>query len=484
LLQFGHEGGLRYLETSGNVDRPVYTFECEESYDGTVRLGMLPCGRYADWATNRRPRVGYEDPDIVLCFASEKDKVGKPILGVEFNDAIEAGNNAWQRVPRIVQAAERHVPFIYVIPTCDAEIKDGELRSIRHPNVIIQLAQLILMARYRTLSLTLFVEGAWHMAGLSKGLVSPQTTRVEGEKELAQLASALMIAAASKKSAFKVSSHMHTLFVRAMKVMLSQIRHFLSQDFTILEDNPAFTDVDAAIQTWWNMLADNADLPKEYRFYDWSSAQILGKCIPFKKITSTQSTYERVVNPALSCPAETRRGMRFASEWRINTSTYAKGSILDHIKSNNLCRSIPLSYKRGANEIAFIFNSRGFERILGGAYPSLEPEVVSHLQSSDGPILFLPIAGYVMDTGGPAFSRPDKGLVGLMRAVFASTGPFKTRIALLYSPLVPKDWKEQLLEAKEEDKTNYSTLTNNLWRELVRFATCVIVDISGSGLVL
>jgi hypothetical protein len=88
-----------------------------------------------------------------------------------------------------------------------------------------------------------------------------------------------------------------------------------------------------------------------------------------------------------------------------------------------------------------------------------------------------------MDTGGPSFSRPDKGLVGLMQIIFGRK-PFTSRIILLYSPLIPRNWKSQILEAKKEDSYSKSSQTNNLWREIVRFATAVIVDKYGSGLLI
>ena len=102
------------------------------------------------------------------------------------------------------------------------------------------------------------------------------------------------------------------------------------------------------------------------------------------------------------------------------------------------------SYKKGANEIAVLFDPTRFASLLKAAYPSLEKEVLNHLLGSEEPILFLPIAGYVMDTGGPSFSRPDKGLVGLMRTVFGKKHIFSRRIVLLYNQLVSDNWKNQI----------------------------------------
>jgi hypothetical protein len=451
LIEFGAKFGLKFDKLVGHIDRPIYLFEYED-----LKIGLLPCGRYKDWKRDRRPYIGYEDPDIILCHVLEPNKVGKPILGIEFNDAIEAGNNAWQRVPRIVQAAEKGIPFIYSIPICDAEVKDGKIKSFRHPNVIIQIAQLILMAENNALSLTTYTESPWYESASNKGIVCPNVLQTEGEKNLAQIAGALIIESSKGKLKFNPLSAsdegellLRKAFGKIMENMLYHISYFISRDFSLLDGHPIFerANFSEVIEIWWRKLLGKDQIPPRYRFYEWEVKNFVNFSLPFKKATSTNSIYKNQINPVMS-----RLGA-----W---------------------------SYKKGANEIAVLFDPPAFAGLLNKAYPSLEKEVIDHLLESKEPILFLPIAGYVMDTGGPSFSRPDKGLVGLMRTVFGKKHIFSRRIVLLYSQLVPDNWKNQISEAKTEDRDLKSGQTNNLWREIIQFATAVIVDKEGSGVLV
>lgn len=454
LVKYGQETGLVFQKFVGPVDRPIYLFKSEE-----LEIGLLPCGRYEDWNRSRRPFIGYEDPDIIVCHATKRDDVGKPVLGLEFNDAIEAGNNAWQRFPRIAQSAEKGVAFIYHVPICDAEIKEGEIRSFRHPNAIIQLAQLVLMAEHRTISLTTLTDNPWVERGLKDGKVCPKVSWKEGERNLAQVSSSIIVKRSQETVGVKdfsaVNKSLKESFGRVMIDMLRHISFFIDCDFSVLKGHPAFDESNfpEAIEAWWKKVTGGEDIPSHYQFYDWKKEDFEKAKLPFQKVTSTASTFQKTLNKAIR------------NEKVNNKLAYA------------------LSYKKGANEIALVFNPKEFVALLQKAYPSLEKKILAHLSESSEPIVLLPIAGYVMDTGGPAFSRPDKGLVGLMRTVFGR-GHFSRRLVLLYSDLVPDGWKDAVLEAKKEEVDTKSAQTNNLWREIVRFGTALIVDKYGSGMLI
>lgn len=454
LVKYGQETGLVFQKFVGPVDRPMYLFKSEE-----LQIGLLPCGRYEDWNRSRRPFIGYEDPDIIVCHAQDRNKVGKPILGLEFNDAIEAGNNAWQRLPRIAQAAEKGVTFIYSIPICDAEMKEGEIKSFRHPNAIIQLAQLILMAENKTVSLTTFTDSPWYKRALHEKKVCPFVSWKDGERNLAHISSSLITESAQGNLDLRhLSSKEESLREDFEKTMINMLRHisfFIPSDFTILKGHPTFEEANFpdVIEAWWKKITGKGEIHSRYWFYDWKREDFERISLPFQKVTSTSSIFEKQLNKAIRYEKETSK--------QINA----------------------LSYKAGSNEVAIILNPIEFAKLLQKTYPSLEVEVVTHLLESQDPLLFLPIAGYVMDTGGPAFSRPDKGLVGLMRVIFGR-GHFSRRVVLLYSQLVPSAWKDQVLAAKEEDVDTKSGKTNNLWREIVKFGTALIVDKYGSGVLI
>jgi len=131
------------------------------------------------------------------------------------------------------------------------------------------------------------------------------------------------------------------------------------------------------------------------------------------------------------------------------------------------------------NEIGIIGNKDRFAEIIEEAYQPDET-VLERIKSGRGPILMLPIAGYVQDTGGPAFSRPDKGFVRLIHELFGDEGHFGARVAVLYSELIPADWTEQVRHAQQEEGQKVSN-TNNLWRELAKLCDVIITDICAGG---
>jgi len=150
----------------------------------------------------------------------------------------------------------------------------------------------------------------------------------------------------------------------------------------------------------------------------------------------------------------------------------------DRLYSSTNAERVPISYKQRVNEIGIIGNKRRFAEIIEDAYGP-QDEVLERIKSGHGPILMLPIAGYVQDTGGPAFSRPDKGFVRLIHELFGDKGHFGTRVAVLYSELIPANWKEQVRRAQQEEDQKLSN-TNNLWRELVKLCDVIITDICAS----
>ena len=481
-INFPMAKGLKFKGLEGSVDRPVYLFEYGNGDSEPIEIGLLPCGRYDDWNNERHPYIGYEDPDVILCRMSTKEKIGDLILGVEFNDAIGAGNNAWQRFPRISQSSEKRIPFVYVVPTCDAEIKDGEFRSLRHPNTIIQIAQVMMMRERKTPSLTFYIEDAWHNAGLKAGFVSPILEEANGEKDLVELTTNLIMSNIFEKDPLDKTQD-HSIFdviQRSLRRMCGQISFFSESDFTVWKDEPSIKNPEILTNELLSYVFGGKLLNKT--LFEVLGDAIQKGCIPFKKNISTDSKYKREINPIMSFSSGASKNLESPNllYW---TKNYADKVELETDKTKK-CKLIPLSYKQGSNEIAVINNKWAFSKLISGTYGSIDNSVVLHIQGSEKPAVFLPIAGYVKDTGGPAFSRPDKGLVGLTRSLFGSDDYFGARIVLLYSELIPKNWKDMLMEAVRENGNGISSMTNNLWREIAKFATCVISDRWENGIVL
>lgn len=452
LARFGMSFGFELKSKIGPIDQPVYIFEFsfDDADSEQVKVGLAPCGRYQDWEREKRPKIGIEDPDIILC-PYERNKIGDPILAAEFNDAIPAGNNAWQRFPRTAQAAEHGIPFIYIIPVADAEVKDGVFRSLRHPNVIFQLAQFNLMQKYGVYSVTIYRNSPWYAGALREGKACPDISVGLWGKSLSKLlvAEILGIIFKSENGCWDYSSISRIKeegFKESAENMLRYISEFASSDFKMLENHPILkSERTEVIEAWWEKLESGKDIDPKYLFFDWSREDFLEAEIPFDKRLSTTSKYKEIINPKLTSP-------------------------------------LAFSYKEGANEIAIISKPKEFAKILARTY-SLEKEIKKYLFEMDGTVLFMPIAGYVQDTGGPSFSRPDKGLVRLIEETFCTNDVFDSKIVLLYSQLVPNDWKDQIRIAQREKRQKLSG-TNNLWRELVRWADLIIADVYEEGILL
>lgn len=445
--RFGFQHGLTPLAAIGPIDRPIYPYRIELPEGGVRRLGLYPCGRYEDWAGNRRPYIGHEDPDIIVCSEPIGDSPPDPVFAAEVNDSIGAGNNAWQRFPRLAQAASKHVPFVYAVPVCDAEVKDGKVHSLRHPNSVIQLAQLILMERYKSPNVTVFLESPWYEDGVRAGRATHGLNGADGEQLFAQAAIGSLLESLHPGSGATTLRRACDL---AVGHMLHHISSFVETDFTILRGHPILDDGSRGevAARWIATIFEDKAIPDNLVFWDWSPDRLRQANRPFRKSMSTASHYRDTMNAGLSGATEA------------------------------------LSYKSPPNEVAFIFDTNAFARELKATYPALDPKLLTRLARANPPLLFLPMAGYVQDTGGPAFSRPDKGLAGLVGTLFGSSAHFGERVVLLYSELVPKRWKDMLSAAVSARGGRKETGSNNLWRELANWATVVISDVHGEGAIL
>jgi len=486
VANYGGELGFEYQGKRGPADIPVYLFDHEGEH-----VGLLPCGRYEDWPADRRPTIGQEASDIILCHAKSADEVGEPILGIEFNDAISAGNQDWQRFPRIAQAAERGVPYIYTVSVASAEVTEGDINSFRHPNSIIQFGQLALMAKYGSLSLTVYSDNPWYDRAIDDGTVSAATKAENWEERVAEVAVSTILDSLSQELNERRGGQVkenartayQTAFSDAMSSMLLAMREYVEGDLSVLEGHPVIEDdPEQVADAWLDATLEGGSLPDKYKFYEWAHEDFTENPQPFKKALSTDSIYKDEVNPKLKIKSSTRKAdiQEFAESWAVSdvTTALTKSEMQERLYTSENAEKVPISYKTGVNEIGVIGNKQRFKNIIEEAYQP-QDAVLERITSGEGPILMLPIAGYVQDTGGPAFSRPDKGFVRLIHELFGDSGKFGSRVAVLYSELIPSNWREQVKRAQKEAGEKLSN-TNNLWRELAKLCDVIVVDVCAS----
>jgi len=453
-----------FLSNEGTSTLPTYVFEHKNS----LKIGLRICGRYKDWEQNSRPSIGHEAPDIIVTKLNEKEQ---EIFSTEFNEAISAGNNAWQRYPRVSQAARKKIPFVYTVPITDAEIYDGELRSFRHPNIIFQIAQLILMAEESTPSLTFYTDSPWYNQALNKGKAASNVFFTDWPQKYSRFVFSII------SKSIGIKTHISEEIIRyGLRNMLLSINEFIS-DFKILEDHSFHENIDDTINVFIDYINNNIEKNRLYDEIDFLNGfkkeTVIKKACFYNKTSSTSSKFKDEIQPKIKYKKSRNKKEfeNFARFWGIegiDGDEMTKKEMLSFIKEPENAQKIPLSYCKN-NMVGFIYNTSKFTNILKDAY-ALNEEIdeLNDLES----LLFLPIAGYVQDTGGPAFSRPDKGLVRLINDVFYERIS-DNALVILYSELIPSDWKQKLSSAFNETD-EYPT--NNLFRELSLFSDYVISD--------
>lgn len=479
---------------------PIYYFQASNQLhelEGEV-LAFQVCGRYREWKKGRFTFLGHEDTDVILTSVSQDGGVGKAILALEFNDAIPAGNNAWQRFPRIAHSGQHKVPFLYCIPVCDAEVKDGKIKSIRHPNIIVLLGQLVLMARFGIPSFTIYGDSPWYLYALERNLVTKEVVGVHDEDRVGKFAllEALLAVQSKLKRRKKqlivwLTKQRKKIFKECMVDMLAQTSHFVQTDFSLLSKHPLLDikNYEQVIKVFWQRLNEDKKIPQKYRFYEWGIDLLKKESASFSKATSTDSLFKDELNPRLRVLSSgSKKDLRdFSKRWGINIpEDTSKADIKRILTEGEESWKHPLSYKPPANEAAFIFQPRIFANLLAESYEKLDPKIIEHCRKARPPILFVPLAGYVEDSGGViAFSRPDKGFVSLMSTLFRQSSTFCERVLLMYHQEIPRGWREELKRAIREEKGHkIERAPNNLWREVARFATIVIIDHLQEGFIL
>ena len=102
---------LKFKKDAGKyLDRPILVFQDTETKD-ELRFHMRP--RFDAWKSDTSKKYSHENLDVFLF--QIKDGKQLPILAVEYDDATQAGNQAWQRGNRAYDAAVNKIPYMYFI---------------------------------------------------------------------------------------------------------------------------------------------------------------------------------------------------------------------------------------------------------------------------------------------------------------------------------------------------------------------------------
>jgi len=130
----------------------------------------------------------------------------------------------------------------------------------------------------------------------------------------------------------------------------------------------------------------------------------------------------------------------------------------------------PVGYKDPPSEAVVIGNRERFRDIIENAYSNIDEEILTWIEEdSDTPLLFVPLYGY-KPSGD---SRPDRGLLPLLVALFPKITREGNLFVVMYSNRTPENWKEILNRGG-----------NELWNVIRKHAGAIVTDVTKEGVLL
>ena len=169
---------FKFIGEIGPADRPILIFN-DVSENKTFGFHLCPFYGGTNkniWPTNQLDGIFNEKPDVLLVKVDENNKESSPILVAEFDDALQAGNQAWQRARRSVDAVKHGIPYFYILPLIGWE-RDSNGKSLKNPryqNAGITLGQLTLSSYYGTPSLQIYKHTPWDSLAFEGGYAIPE----------------------------------------------------------------------------------------------------------------------------------------------------------------------------------------------------------------------------------------------------------------------------------------------------------------------
>ena len=421
-LQFKQEDG-KYL------DRPILVFQDTETGD-KLRFHLRP--RFAAWKSDTSRKYSHENLDVFLF--QIKDGKQLPILAVEYDDATQAGNQAWQRGNRAADTAQKKIPYMYVIPEETKEYNDdGTVKSSRVPAYFIPLSHISLSCGSKQISLLIT-----HNIKTAKEL----------EKKVATILSYLIRCTyrINIEKPYKELADLYGKILSYTEVCTGWDKEHIWKNHPIMKKT--MRELNAKeIST---AILDGKEIPKEIDLSKINSDDFnSGNFLPYTKII-TKKTAERKkfwtdVYNKLVCP-------------KNNLAQYQK--VWGKEEFNR--PAMPIGF--GDYQSAVIMNKTILKCVLVEAYPAIRTDITQFINSVKGPVGFHLLAGYKnTETGGT--SRPDTGYLATMWSLFPTLFQKKNSIVIIYSNGVPADWQAR------QDKGD-----NEFWKSVSNYTGYVIVD--------
>lgn len=472
--------GLVLEEKLPPTDRPIYIFSESNGFDSHYAFQLCP--GYDRWSKSPLKGQFSEKPDILVNQVGPDGSEDDTILAIESCDAIQAGNQAWQRFRRAADAAEAGVPYLYVAPLLDWE-HDSEgfkLKGPRYQSPQITLGQLTLSSYWGVPSLQVYEISSWCDYAAKEGYPLPRryddfNGLRAGQEFIVSLFRRVTGKDQTSSSDYEaaVESVLTDMFEVAQRyVDFNQTFLPIHKYHPLISDNP-----DESAEIMGEALSENRPVQDEHALHEITLSDFADDGVVFRKAAQSRTCTDRFYKEFLSSvnwkKSETKDyKVDYLNTWGVdaNKSDYTSDE-LDSLAEDNLGK-VPVSYKEAPSEAATIGSRQRFRSLVEDVYPDIDPSILDWITREDrasDPIFFVPLYGY-KPSGD---SRPDRGLLPLLHAMFPQLAIKENTFVIMYSTNTPDNWRELLARGQ-----------NELWNVISKYAGAIIVDPTESGVVL
>lgn len=462
------------------TDRPVYIFS-EPEHPETCYVFQL-CPGYDRWPESPLHGRFSEKPDILVNEVEDDGVEGDTVLAIESCDAIQAGNQAWQRFRRATDSAAEGIPYLYVAPLLDWEHDSGgfELKGPRYQSPQITLGQLTLSSYTGVPSLQIYGINSWCDYAAEEDYPLPHNYKNFNGLQAGQ---EFLVSLFRREAG--LDNHSGPNYEEAVRDALEDMFEVAQRyvDFNqtflpihkyqpLIADNP-----EESAQVVGKALSENRPVYDEHALHKITLSDFQDDGVAFRKAaqsrTCTDRFYEDFLTKINWKDSETKDyKLEYLSAWGVEAdkSDYTSAE-LDALARENLGR-IPVSYKEAPSEATVIGSRQRFLDLVEEVYPNIGESILNWIDKDgreDNPIFFVPLYGY-KPSGD---SRPDRGLLPLLHSMFPEIATKENTFVIMYSTNTPENWRELLERGR-----------NELWNVISKYCGAIIVDPTQSGVVL
>lgn len=469
------DSDFSFISEVGPVDRPIIIFKDNISnkifgFHVTPYYGGT---KNSIWPTSQLDGIFNEKPDVLVVKINPDYTESKPLFVIEFDDALQAGNQSWQRARRSVDAATAKIPYFYVLPIIGWEkYSDGlSLKNPRFQNAMVITGQLSLSFNEKTMSLQIYKNSVWSDYAKTSGhTLPPNYNTFEGISSAIKLTTYFIRSSVIENTPIPEQSL--TTIIKEMLEVAKTYSAFSETALSIHKNHSSLNLVNRDLVAYQltKIILNKTNIENEFNLNRMSKKDFFQYGSLFfkdaqKKTTSTKFQTKLLQKINWRSSDSELEKIEWLKRWNIvidNTLTCEENAL----KNKKL---IPISYKEKKSEAALINNRKVLRSLISDTYPSMAVNILDWIyssSSSEEPIFFIPLYGY-KPSGD---SRPDRGLIPYLYSNFPKLLTKKNTMVVMYSKHTPLNWKETL-----------ANNSNQLWTAINDYCGLIIVDRTEDG---